>query len=148
MTSEQVASFISEQYVGVLTTQGADGFPHSTGMWFLPGDPLLMWTYAKSQKAVNARRDPRCAFLLETGHAYDELRGVLIRGELELIEDVERVEDIGKRLYDRYTFPTLGVPVEDGPIVEIRRQAAKRIGLALPLKRVASWDHRKLGGAG
>lgn len=120
--------------------------PHAAAMWFVVNDEeVRMWTYAKSQKAVNLRRDPRCALLAEEGLAYDELRGVLIRGRARLIEDFDDIRAIGVALYDRYTRPRTGMAVDEGPIVEIERQAAKRLGLSLALEDVASWDHRKLG---
>ena len=52
-------------------------------MWFvIDGDTLWMRTYGKSQKVVNARRDPRCCALIETGDRYLELRGVQITGDV------------------------------------------------------------------
>lgn len=146
MTESEVAAFLDLSLSGVLSTLARDGAPHAAGMWFAAGgDDVRMWTYAKSQKAVNLRRDPRCSLLIEDGVAYDELRGVLIRGEATLIDDFDEVVAIGKDLYDRYTKPRTGIAVEDGPIVEIERQGRKRIGIALPLERLASWDHRKMG---
>jgi PPOX class probable F420-dependent enzyme len=146
MSDAEVRAFLEEARVGALTTIGRDGYPHTVAMWFVPdADALRMWTYAKSQKAHNARRDPRCSFMVETGDRYDELRGVLVKGRLELVIDLDRTEEIGRRIYDRYTLPVSGVALDDGPIVEVRRQAAKRVGLLLPLDDVASWDHRKLG---
>lgn len=146
MTEGEIRELLGHPVTGVLSTLGRDGAPHMAGMWFAhSGDRLLMWTYGKSQKAVNARRDPRAAFLVEEGMAYNELRGVLMQGEVDVITDVDEVDAIGRLLYDRYTLPTTGVPVEEGPHVEIARQAAKRVGLALPLIDVSSWDHSKLG---
>lgn len=114
-------------------------------MWFVPQpDQVLMWTYAKSQKAVNLRRDPRCALHVDDGLAYNELRGVLIQGEAQLIEDFETILEIGKGLYERYTLPATGVAA-DQIVSELERQAHKRVGIALPLARIASWDHGKLG---
>lgn len=145
MTPAEVRAFLDVPRNAVLTTIGSDGFPHAAGMWFVPGDrDVRMWTYAKSQKSVNAQRDPRCAFLVDDGIAYDELKGVLVQGELEVLTDYEDVLAIGVALYDRYTRSRLGIGVEEGPIVEIQRQATKRVGFALPLDRVASWDHSKL----
>jgi PPOX class probable F420-dependent enzyme len=145
MTPEEIATFLAEPRTAVLTTLGADGWPHSAGMWFAVVDhELHMWTYAKSQKATNAQRDPRCSFLVEEGVGYSELRGVLVRERLTIVRDLDAVAAIGGLLYDRYTLPRTGVPLEDGPIVEIRRQATKRIGLVLPIARVASWDHSKM----
>jgi PPOX class probable F420-dependent enzyme len=145
MTETEVLAFLEEPRTGVLSTLARDGGPHSAGMWFVVRDGALeMWTYSKSQKAINARRDPRAAFLVEEGTSYSELRGVLVRGALRMTSDYDEVVGIGRRLYDRYTLPTTKVAVDEGPIVEIERQAAKRVGLILPLRIVASWDHRKL----
>ncbi|MGH2746744.1 MAG: pyridoxamine 5'-phosphate oxidase family protein [Actinomycetota bacterium] len=146
MTEDEIHRFLDAPRTGVLSTVGPDGVPHSVGMWFARcGDEIRMWTYAKSQKAKNVRRSPGVGFLVEEGGTYSELRGVLVRGDAILLEDQDRVAEIGRLLYVRYTFPVTGVPVEDGPIEEIRRQATKRIGIALPLARVVSWDHGKLG---
>lgn len=145
MSSAEIADLLSVPRNGVLTTLGKDGWPHPTAMWFVPeADRLLMWTYRRSQKAVNLSRDPRCAFLVEDGTAYNELRGVLIQGRADVLDPFDEIVGIGRALYERYTLPVTGLPVDDGPIVEIQRQAAKRIGIAIPFEHVASWDHRKL----
>jgi PPOX class probable F420-dependent enzyme len=145
MTAAEVAAFLEPARTGVLTTLDRAGWPHSTGMWFAPdAESLAMWTYAKSQKAKNVLRDPRCAFLVEGGVAYNELAGVLVRGNARVTDDFDEVTDVGRRLYDRYTLPTTGVAYEDGPNIEIERQARKRVAIILPMEEVASWDHSKL----
>ena len=145
MTPEEVAYFLSRPLTAVLSTLARDGGPHSAGMWFAAdGDALRMWTYAKSQKAVNLRRDARAAFLAEQGTAYDELRGVLVRGRAELVTDEEEVAAIGLRLYELYTQPSTGAPPEGAVLAEIDRQARKRVGIVLPRAEIASWDHSKL----
>ena len=145
MSAAEVAAFLEPARTGVLTTLDRDGWPHSTGMWFVPdADSLAMWTYAKSQKAKNVLRDPRCAFLVEDGVAYNELAGVLVRGNARVTDDFDEVSDVGRRLYDRYTFPTTGLAYEDGPNLEIERQARKRVAIVLPMDEVAYWDHSKL----
>lgn len=145
MTDAAITEFLQKPLTGVLTTLEPDGWPHSAGMWFALADGAVqMWTYAKSQKAINLRRDPRAAFLVEDGVGYMELKGVLIRGRVAIVDDIEAILAIGLKLYDRYTLPATGVKPEDGPIVELRRQAAKRVGLVLPMARVATWDHAKL----
>ena len=146
MSADEVGAFLAEPRTAVLSTLQRDGAPHAAAMWFVADeDEVRMWTYAKSQKAVNLRRDPRCALHAEDGLAYNELRGVLIQGEARLIEDFEAIVTIGVKLYERYTMPAIGVPVTDGPMAELERQARKRVGISLPLERVASWDHRKVG---
>lgn len=146
MAPDEIAAFLAEPRTAVLSSLDKDGAPHSAAMWFFVSGPeIQMWTYGKSQKAVNLRRDPRCAFLAEEGLAYDELRGVLVKGDATLIEDLDDVRAIGIALYDRYTKPVTGIEAAAGPIAEIERQAAKRIGISVPLVDVASWDHSKIG---
>lgn len=145
MTHEEVETFLARPLTAVLSTLARDGGPHMAGMWFVADpDAIRMWTYAKSQKAVNLRRDPRAALLLEEGALYSELRGVLVRGPAELLESYEDVRAIGVRLYERYTQPVTGAPPEGVVLDEIERQARKRVGIVLPRRETASWDHSKL----
>jgi general stress protein 26 len=150
MTDTEIDEFLIGRPTAVLTTLDAQGWPHSTAMWFVPlfeGDrrEILMWSYAKSQKSVNAKRDQRCAFLVEEGESYIELKGILVRGRLRIIERVEDIAEIGRRLHERYVSSKTGQPPDEAALAEIERQATKRIGLSLPFERVATWDHSKLG---
>lgn len=150
MTDEEIVAFLEAPRTASLSTLGPDGGPHIAGMWFAPvtSSPgeLHMWAYAKSQKVRNLERDPRCAFMVEEGCTYTDLRGILVRGEARLVDTVDEVYEIGVELYERYTLPATGVAVDQGHQVEIRRQAGKRKGIVLALDRVASWDHSKLSG--
>lgn len=145
MTREEILSFIDEApHIGVLSTLAPDGGPHSAGMYFArEGDKLLMWTYAKSQKSRNLARDPRAALLVEAGEPYQDLRGVLFKGSVELVRDIEEVARIGGLLYERYYQAKTGVSLDDGARAGIEAQASKRVGIVLPIDRVASWDHSK-----
>jgi PPOX class probable F420-dependent enzyme len=146
MSPGEINSFLAVPDTAVLSTLGRRGFPHSAGMWFVPaGDELHMWTYGKSQKAVNLRRDPRCALLVERGDEYTELRGVLVRAEVRIVEDHEEIVQIGTALSQRYSVPATGEAATRPAEAEIERQASKRVGLALPMEHVVSWDHSKLG---
>lgn len=145
MDPDEVALLLGRSKNAVLTTLDRDGWPHSTAMWFIPSDGVLrMWTYRKSQKAVNLIRDTRCSVLVEEGEEYRSLRGVLIQGRARLIEDLAGIEAIGRDLFIRYEQPKTGIAYEGAPKAEVIKQARKRIGLEIPFDRVASWDHRKL----
>ena len=142
--------------VVVVSTIGPRGWPHSMPMWFtlrepeaepLPDGPpreLWVWTYAKSQKARNLERDPRATLLIETGEEYLELRGVQIEAEAELIRDPELVLGFGKELTVAYSE---GIEsIEGDAAAALQAQAAKRVAIRFQAKRIATWDHRKLGG--
>ena len=73
----------------ILCTHGPHGYPHAVAMWFVVDDDQTVWmtTYRKSQKVVNIRRDAKVALHVESGVIYDRLKGVLVRGDAEVIDD-------------------------------------------------------------
>ncbi len=148
MDDDEVRSFLDSAKTAILTTLDARGWPHSVAMWFVPpgalGPEIRMWTYRKSQKAKNLLRDARAAFLVESGSGYGDLRGVLVRARIEIVDNFDTVRTIGTSLHERYVAPLAGEAQDEAIVREIERQARKRVGLLLPLQRVASWDHRKL----
>jgi PPOX class probable F420-dependent enzyme len=143
MTPEEIEAFLREQRTMSVATVGADGRPHVVAMWygFIDGAPAF-WTYGKSQKIVNLRRDPRLTCLVEAGEAYNELRGVELVADAQLIEDPAHVLAFGVQLTERYQ----GIQVSEATMPAIQKSAAKRVVVRLDVKRVVSWDHRKLGG--
>jgi PPOX class probable F420-dependent enzyme len=143
MTPEEVDVFLREQRTMSVATVGADGRPHVVAMWygFIDGAPAF-WTYGKSQKIVNLRRDPRITCLIEDGDAYGELRGVELVADAALIEDPERILAFGVQLTERYQ----GIKVNEAAMPALQKSAAKRVVVRLDVKRTVSWDHRKLGG--
>ncbi|HEV2362251.1 MAG TPA: pyridoxamine 5'-phosphate oxidase family protein, partial [Acidimicrobiales bacterium] len=104
------------------------------------GKPAF-WTYAKSQKIANLRRDPKLSCLVEDGDVYEELRGVEIVGTGNVIEDRETVSRFGNAIYERY-FGELN----DAAAEAVAVMGAKRVVVSIDVERVVSWDHRKLGG--
>ena len=55
---------------------------------------FYMTSYAKAQKVLNIRRNPKVGLMVETGGSYAELRGVMVRGTCEIIEDVDTVRQV------------------------------------------------------
>jgi PPOX class probable F420-dependent enzyme len=120
----------------------ADGTPHLAAMFYAVVDGQVgFWTYSKSQKIVNLRRDPRISVMVETGKEYSELRGVAITGRARLVEDSDRVFAFGEVLYPRY-FGELNDAAREG----IKFTGAKRVVVMVEPSKVVSWDHAKLGG--
>jgi nitroimidazol reductase NimA-like FMN-containing flavoprotein (pyridoxamine 5'-phosphate oxidase superfamily) len=119
-----------------------DGFPHVVAMGFLARDgAIYMTSYGKAQKVLNVRRNPRVAVMVEVGDHYAEFRGVMIRGRCEIIEDPVQVEMV-IRESGRKRRPG-ETQVEPGALAS----ASKRVVLKVIPEKIASWDHRKLGGA-
>lgn len=127
----------------ILVSVGRDGYPHAVPMWFVFDDDgcCYMTTYARAQKTVNVRRNPKVALLVESGERYHELQGVLVRGTAEVVEDLDLSVRVLTKIQTKHLGP-LGPEV--GEI--LRTQARKRVVVKVTPERFASWDHRKLGG--
>lgn len=142
MTDEEIQAFLQEQRTLQVATLDHDGYPHLVAMWYVLSEgQIAFWTYAKSQKALNLRRDPRLTCLVETGQEYGELRGVQIKGQAVLYDEREVVQHIGELIWERYTGP---LNENTRPMIEA--QAAKRVAVVVRPGEIVSWDHRKLGG--
>jgi PPOX class probable F420-dependent enzyme len=144
LTDEEVAAFLDEQRVVVCATNGRDGFPHLMPLWYVVRDgELWAWTFAKSQKVRNLERDARATLQVEAGEEYQELRGVMLKCEVEVIHETDRVRDLGLEIFARYTdAPSPGDEVR----TMVEKQAAKRVAMRFGERERATWDHRKLGG--
>lgn len=141
MSSDEIAEFVTNSRTGTLATIGPDGQPHLTAMWYAVVDgEIWLETKAKSQKAVNLKRDPRVSFLLEDGDTYDTLRGVSFEGVAEIVEDPDALFRVGISVWERYTGP---YSEEMKPFVD--QMMNKRVGVRIVSRRTRSWDHRKLG---
>jgi PPOX class probable F420-dependent enzyme len=141
MDDAELAAFLDAQRTLVCATIGPGGRPHLAALWFVPAPGRLdCWTYAASQKARNLERDPRATLLTEAGAVYQELRGVSMECDAELVRDPELVLDIGVALAVRHGARA-GPELRAG----LSAQAAKRVGIRFTPTRVSSWDHRKLG---
>jgi PPOX class probable F420-dependent enzyme len=135
---------IEAERIVVVSTIGPRGWPHSMPLWYVPRDGgIWIYTYAKSQKVRNLERDPRATLLVETGHEYNELRGVEIESVAEIHRDLETVFDLATELTARYAG---GAQVDEAQAEALRAQARKRVAIRFHPKRIATWDHRKLGG--
>ena len=142
MTPEELQAFLDERHTMNVATLGPDGRPHVHAMWygFVDAKPAF-WTFGKSQKIANLRRDPRITALVEDGDTYNELRGAELFGSARIVEDKDEIVAIGAAVATRYTGP-----VTDQGLAFIEAQAGKRVGVVIDVERVVTWDHRKLGG--
>src|SRR5712691_11817824 len=125
MSDEEIRTFLEDQRTLQIASIDHDGWPHLVAMWYvLLNDQIVFWTYAKSQKAVNLRRDARLTCLVETGQRYDELRGVQIKGQAVIADDRATVQRVGEVIWERYTGP---LNESTRPMVEA--QASKRVAI-------------------
>src|SRR5215470_11652861 len=141
MSAEEVDAFLAGRRSMTMSTVSPDGSIHSVAMWygFLEG-AIAFETKTKSQKVLNLRRDPRLTCLVEAGDTYDQLRGVTLVGTGEVIDDPDRMWELGVSVFERYNAPY----TEDlKPFVEAMLH--KRVVVKLHVTKTVTWDHRKLG---
>jgi PPOX class probable F420-dependent enzyme len=140
LTPDEREKFLSDPHTAALATVDKDGFPHVVAMAYLYKDgAIYMTSYGKAQKVLNVRRNPKVGVMVEAGRKYSELRGVMIRGNCEVLDDPEAV---------RMTMR--GVAGKEGTTAAVpsgaSSSAPKRVVLKITPTKIASWDHSKLGG--
>lgn len=141
LSEAEIQDFLAGSRAMTLASVGPTGQPHLVAMWFaLIDGEVCFETKAKSQKAVNLRRNPQVSALVEDGVVYEELRGVAIEGVAEVTDDADLLWAIGVNLFERYYGP---YSEELKPFVEAMLN--KRVAVRVKSQRMRSWDHRKLG---
>jgi len=145
LSGAEQRELLESERVVVVSSIGPRGWPHSMPLWYVPRDgEVWIYTYGRSQKVKNLERDPRATLLVETGHHYNELRGIQIEARAEINREFDVVFELAKDLNLRYAegLTSLG----DDAVAALERQAPKRVAIRFAAERTASWDHGKLGG--
>ncbi|MBI3227748.1 MAG: PPOX class F420-dependent oxidoreductase [Mycolicibacterium cosmeticum] len=141
MADDEITEFIERSRTATMATVLPSGRPHLVAMWYAVLDGEIWFeTKAKSQKAVNLRRDPTITVMIEDGLTYGTLRGVSIDGTAEIIDDPETNLRVGISVWERYTGPYTD---EMKPFVD--QMMNNRVCIRVRETRRRSWDHRKLG---
>ncbi len=143
MTESEAMAFLRAGHDLQVASINGDGTPHLVTMWYeVDGSDVCFWTYGRSQKVVNLRRDPRMTVLVATGEKYEELRGVSIAGRAEIEDSPEAVMSFGELVYAKHWGVIDSETVRDG----IRAMGAKRVVIRMKADSMVTWDHSKLGG--
>src|SRR5204863_7337384 len=118
LTPEEQAGFLAQARTMALCTIDKDGYPHAVAMAYMVKDGCVyMTSFRKAQKVVNIRRNPKVAVMVESGTAYNELKGVMIRGRCEVIDDPDEVWKVMREIR---TFQAGGVPAPADAVVQAR----------------------------
>jgi PPOX class probable F420-dependent enzyme len=141
MTQAEMDEFLNGWHTMSCATMNHDGSIHLVAMWygFLEGAPALE-TKAKSQKVQNLRRNPQITCMVEEGESYDQLVGVEMVGTAEIVEDPDRIFQMGISIVERTSGQTY--TEEMRPAVEM--MINKRVAIKINVDKYVSWDHRKL----
>lgn len=138
LSTEEQAEFLRANRKASLATFDRDGFPHLVAMTLGVKDGIYyMTSYAKAQKVINIRRNPKVALMVEAGASYGELKGVMVRGTCEIVEGEEAVRDAWAIISGIDNAPRRR---------ETNDSAPKRVVLKVIPEKTVTWDHTKLGG--
>jgi nitroimidazol reductase NimA-like FMN-containing flavoprotein (pyridoxamine 5'-phosphate oxidase superfamily) len=155
MSREEAEAFLHEgmreNWTMFLATNGPGGYPHIVSMgWIYKDDRILFQTYAKSQKIVNLRRDPKAAVILEAlspgGFEHRKLRGLMIRGVCETDESPEKVVEVLTAMWENGAARnrSVGARPQTELLDFVKQRANKRAVISFLPQKWASWDHSKL----
>jgi PPOX class probable F420-dependent enzyme len=138
LSPEEQSAFIRATRKASLATVDKDGFPHLVAMTVGVHDGVYyMTSYAKAQKVLNIRRNPKVALMVEAGGSYAELKGVMVRGTCEIIEGADAVRDAWAIIAGVDNQPRRR---------ETNDSAPNRVVLTVTPEKIYSWDHTKLAG--
>jgi PPOX class probable F420-dependent enzyme len=141
MSSEELDKFLAEERTCRVATVGADGRPHNTPLWFVwDGQSLWLNSIVKSQRWTDVTRRPQASVVVDAGDGYDELRGVEIIGQLELVGEAPRSSTPDAQLEEPERL--FGAKYIGGTFQPDGRHAWMR----LSPEKIVSWDFRKLMG--
>ena len=144
MTDAEIAAYLEDQKVVNIATIGPSGHPHLVAMWYVVmNGKVTFWTFGKSQKILNLRRDPKITGLIESGETYESLKGLELVGTGRIIEDYDTILSIGKAVGLKYNGEGA---ISDAALPFLEAQARKRLGIQIDVERIVSWDHGKIGG--
>lgn len=157
LTPQEIAEFLISEKTVVIVSNGRDGYPHPMPMWFCVDRAdsghddtgagvaaVYCTTFARSQKVVNLRRDPRATLLVESGEEYAQLKSVVIYAATEVLEDHDAVVDTLVRISTKGR--EIAAVERERLAAGVAATAAKRVVLKFIPQRWVSWDHAKLGG--
>jgi nitroimidazol reductase NimA-like FMN-containing flavoprotein (pyridoxamine 5'-phosphate oxidase superfamily) len=103
--SAEVHELLSMTLIANLATLDDDGAIHLLPIWFLRiGNDICIPTSRYTHKYRNLRARPRASVMIDISRAGLNLKGVLIRGKVELV-DGEEARRINRLIHLKYVTP-------------------------------------------
>ena len=132
---EAYAFFDSRPGWLILSTVGADGFPHSIPIgYFRLGDQIYVGGRTGTQRAKNVERNPKVSALVESGGSMQDIKGVLIQGEADVVTKPDEVLPLMREGAKQRGTPEDQLPTEARPGVAYIRVTPQRF---------ISWDYSR-----
>jgi general stress protein 26 len=136
LSPAEIDELLEARLIANLASINPNGTVHLVAMWFRRDrDSILFPTSHHTRKAKNLRRHPEATAMIDRSRAGLDLRGVQIKGRVELIEG-DRARALNRSIHERYITPDgLSQPavigyLSDGDDVTVR----------LSIERMSSWN--------
>jgi hypothetical protein len=141
LTSAEIDEYLDAQRTCRVATLTVSGAPHVAPMWFY-WDSTALWlnSIVTSQRWSDLQRDGRVAIVIDDGEAYAELRGVEIKGTVEIVGEVPRLGDPVAEL----VAPELGFHRKYRDPSTALTHDGKHAWLRVVPQKITSWDFTKM----
>jgi nitroimidazol reductase NimA-like FMN-containing flavoprotein (pyridoxamine 5'-phosphate oxidase superfamily) len=135
MSPDELEAFLAEERVLRLATLDEDGWPAVVPVWFVWHDGAFwVWNLNRAKRTARLEAGTRCAFVVDGGSAYAELRGASGRLTAAAVADDRVPLAVRRRFSQRY----LG---SDHPL----EPADHHTWFRFTPETVNTWDFRKQG---
>jgi nitroimidazol reductase NimA-like FMN-containing flavoprotein (pyridoxamine 5'-phosphate oxidase superfamily) len=105
LTAEEIDKLLSMTLIANLATLGEDDTIHIVPMWFIRiGNNICIPTSHHTRKYKNLRTRPYASVMIDISRAGLDLKGVLIKGSVELVEGQE-ARMINHQIHLKYVTP-------------------------------------------
>jgi general stress protein 26 len=105
LTADEIDKLLSMTVIANLATLGQDDTIHIVPMWFIRiGNDICIPTSRHTRKYKNLRARPYASVMIDISRAGLDLKGVLIKGPVELIEGNE-ARKINHQIHLKYVTP-------------------------------------------
>jgi PPOX class probable F420-dependent enzyme len=145
LSDDEAWGVLAVSHTGILTSLRRDGVPVSLPVWFVvDGRTVLVAGPSSSYKFVRLRRDPRVAFLVESGQAWKDLTAVHLIGVAEVVDrpDWDSVDEQFDAKYANFRTARSDMPAS----ARARYDGSRSLVRLTPSERLLTWDNRRLEG--
>ncbi len=134
MNPEELKVFLEEERVLRLATLDDQGWPAVAPVWFVWHDGAFwVWNLEKAKRTSRLRSGTRCAFTVDGGQEYVELRGASGRLDYRFVPDDEVPDAVLRGFSRRYRGTDEPLPPAD-----------HHAWIRFEPTTLATWDFRKL----
>ncbi len=136
LASSEIDELLDARLIANLASINPNGTVHLVAMWFRrDGDAILFPTSHHTRKARNLRRHPQATAMIDRSRAGLDLRGVQIKGSVELIEG-PKARRLNHSIHERYIT---SVGLADEAVAAYLSQGDD-LTVRLSIERISSWN--------